>query len=158
MSTNTTKSKKASIIITTAGEIKLLEFDKKCGNEFFEHIKLEGLHCKWAEAVSLTMLFGWLGQIQMIVNEDGYAELGHDPKNVNLVATWLYNKLYDIKDTHYVLGDVVLCTEDNNDFAPFSMKDAEKLIEMANEWKEEAEKTYEKPLVIPTPKISIIPF
>lgn len=155
--------KKASVIITAKGEIKILEFKHTDGKEFFDSLKEDGIHCEWAESVELMPKVGAIGPIHMILNENGYTELGHDPNNVNLIATWLYNIRYGFKDTHYILGDIALCTEQNledgsRDFSPFNGNIANAFCLMAKEWKKEAEAKYEKPSIVPTPFVSIIPF
>ena len=91
------------VVLKTDGAVKVTEMPK--GACAFVHSK-SIIGCTTLEIVGLQSL-GETARLAMLVNENGYAEYGEDPKHVNKAATFIYNT--DIQ--HYILGDVVMTVE-----------------------------------------------
>lgn len=145
------------------GDVEVMPYEGVDGKGFFEFVKANDIHCETAEPIRICNGIRYLPSVYFLGNENGYAELGDDPSNVNVIGTWLYNETYRLPEVSYVLGDLVLCTEDRDengdlDFAPFSIDIAEMLAKMANGWKTIAEEKYPRPNSIPSPFVSIQTF
>lgn len=91
------------VVLKTDGTVEVTEMP--VGADPFNHSK-ELIGCSVLEIVGLQSL-GTETRLAMLVNENGYAEYGEDPKHINKAATFIYNT--DIQ--HYILGDVVMTVE-----------------------------------------------
>ena len=139
--------------------------------------EIQVLNCGTPENIwkATTKIIGcsWLGHVtldamekdpdarctlEMLVNEDGYAEYGDDVSKVNQYATFLYNK-GRLTDIHYILGDVVLCvcieTEEGGDFFGISESFAQGIYNQFVGEVKTIKEAYPKPDTIPSPKVEI---
>lgn len=121
------------VIIHTNGQAEVKQFDDKDHTKVFEKAR-EYISCRWLDNVVVR---GVAGDVQLVylVNDNGYAEWGNDPKKVNPIATYIYNR--GDKPGHYILGDVVMCwlvdTPDGGEYIGMSKFSAERLCKRINE-------------------------
>lgn len=155
--------RKGYVVLRANGEVEVKPYEGVGEDSFFGFVKANDIHCETAEPIRICNGIRHLPSVYFLGNENGYAELGDDPSNVNVIGTWLYNETYSLPEVSYVLGDLVLCTEEKDengdlDFAPFSSDIAEMLAKMAKGWKTIAEEKYPRPGSVPSPFVSIQTF
>ena len=90
--------------------------------------------CHWLDHVGVQQVVPKV-QLEYLVNDNGYADWGNDPANVNQIATFLYNG--GKKPGHYILGNVVFCLEvdgpEGGDFSGMCRELAEQIVIGNNE-------------------------
>lgn len=115
------------MVIHVDGTTEVKEFSKKDRTAVFEKAR-EYIGCKWLDNV-VVQQFAPDVRMVYLVNDNGYADWGNDPKKVNQIATLIYNG--DQKPSHYILGDVVMCwlidTDDGGVFIGMSRLAAERI-------------------------------
>jgi len=156
-------TRKGYVVLKPNGDIEVKPYENENETSFFNFVKENDIHCDMAEPIQIFGGGNGLPSIYFLGNENAYAELGEDPENANIIGTWLYNETYKLPSTSYVLGNLVLCTEREDEngyliYAPFTFELANKLGEFAKEWKTRAEEKYPRPLSIPAPFVSIQTF
>lgn len=144
------------IFAKTDGTVSIMEVPN--GKEAFAYSK-SIIGCTVLEIVKV-MPISKHGTVVMLLNENGYAELGDDIKNINKLGTWVYNGR-KLSNPHYILGDITFALEvpgeDGDDIVPLTDAIAEILQHQFETEREEWAKI-ELPKSLDFPKPEIITF
>lgn len=147
------------VVIHTNGQAEVKQFDEKDHTNVFDKAR-EYIGCKWLDNV-VVQRFAPDVQMVYLVNDNGYAEWGNDPKKVNPIATYIYNG--GNKPGHYILGDVVMCwlidTPDGDKYIGMSKLAAARLCRETNEKLSlKAKEIVPIPNEVPAPVVKVMGF
>ena len=144
------------VVIHTNGQAEVKQFDDKDHTKVFEKSR-EYIGCKWLDNV-VVQQFAPDVRMVYLVNDNGYADWGNDPKKVNQIATYIYNG--GQKPNHYILGDVVMCwlvdTDDGGEFIGMSELAANRICRETNaKIAPKAKQAVEIPTAVPDPLVKV---
>lgn len=147
------------VVVRVDGSIEVKRFSEDDNKAVFAKAR-EYIGCKWLDHV-IVQAFTPEWKLEYLVNDNGYAEWGNDPKKVNQIATYIYNG--GNAPDHYILGDVVFCfmveTDEGGEFIGMSEEAANRI---ASETKErilpKAREIVPIPWTVPDPLVKISSF
>lgn len=147
------------VVIHMDGTSEVKKFSDDNHKAVFEKAR-EYIGCKWLDNV-VVQQFAPDVRMVYLVNDNGYADWGNDPKKVNQIATYIYNG--GQKPGHYILGDVVMCwlvdTDDGGEFIGMSAMAANRICRETNaKLAPKAKEVVSIPTEIPDPEVRVLSF